>query len=260
MKTKFCIYTNDYKNSIALKTKLTKELVSLGYEISDNATNIIVIGGDGTFVHAFNKYSSRKVKMILINTGFVGFYALNNKLDVKELVKLFANSKNFVSPDVVVFENDNQKFVALNEITLAGVNTMSCDIAINGCHYQMYRGSGLCFSTKTGSTGYNKSLGGSILLTKEKIWEMTEISPIAHAKYLSIRNSIVLDKNKVITLKNLRSNGSLVLLNDGFEHQIDLNLPVKVYLSKPQAQISFCNDLNAYLNKLQKVFIIGDKK
>lgn len=88
---------------------------------------------------------------------------------------------------------------------------------------------------------------------------MTEISPIAHAKYLSIRNSIVLDKNKIIKLSNLRSNGSLVLLNDGFEHQIDLNLKAKVYLSKPQAQISFSNELKPYLDKLQKVFIIGDK-
>jgi len=260
MKNKFCIYTNDYKSSIQLKTKLTKELVSLGYEVSDDAANIIVIGGDGTFVHAFNKYSSRKVKMVLLNTGFVGFYSLNTKPTVKELIKVFSNNKNFTYPDVVVFENDNQKFLALNEITLAGANTMSTNISINDAHYQMFRGSGLCFSTKTGSTGYNKSLGGSILLTKEKIWEMTEISPIAHAKYLSIRNSIVLDKNKVVKLTNLRSNGSLVLLNDGFEHQIDLNLNAKVYLSKPQAQISFSNELKPYLDKLQKVFIIGDKK
>lgn len=169
MKTKFCIYTNDYKSSIQLKTKLTKELVSLGYEVSDDATNIIVIGGDGTFVHAFNKYASRKVKMVLLNTGFVGFYALNTKPTVKELIKIFSDSKNFTYPDVVVFENDNQKFFALNEITLAGANTMSANISINDAHYQMFRGSGLCFSTKTGSTGYNKSLGGSILLTKEKI-------------------------------------------------------------------------------------------
>lgn len=260
MSNKFYIYTNDSKKSKLAKAKLVKSLRSKGCTISDDATNVIVLGGDGTFVHAFNKFANKKVKMVLINTGLVGFYSIDLKLEAKAIIKYFNNESNFYSPEIVKCETSNKKFYAINEIVIQGVNTLSCDVYINNHFYEKFWGSGLCFATKTGSTGYNKSLGGSILLTRTNVWELTEISPLAHAKYLSIKNSLILDGRQEVEINNFRTNGNVNLANDGYEHTIAEKETFKLSIVKAKAKIGFYRDLKPYIHKLQKVFLIGDKK
>ncbi|MCQ2956952.1 MAG: hypothetical protein MJ233_03835 [Mycoplasmoidaceae bacterium] len=89
---------------------------------------------------------------------------------------------------------------------------------------------------------------------------MSEVSPLAHAKYLSIGNAVVLDGKHKVQLKNLKANGQLILMNDGYEHAIDTKTPFTLYLTTLEAKIGFYKELKPYLNKLQKVFIIGEKK
>lgn len=260
MSKKFFIYCNDSKKSQETKRKLSAALRKAGCTISSDAQNIIVLGGDGTFVHAYNTYAKKDVKMVLINTGLVGFYSIDLNLDPKAIIKYFDNDNNFYKPDVVACKVNNKTFYAINEILIEGINTISADIAINNHHYEWFWGSGLCFCTKTGSTGLNKSLKNAILLTKSKIWEMSEVSPLAHAKYLSIGNAVVLDGKQEVELSNLKANGQIVLMNDGYEHVVDTKSTFKLYLTNLKAKIGFYKELKPYLNKLQKVFIIGEKK
>ncbi|MCQ3915664.1 MAG: hypothetical protein MJ195_02900 [Mycoplasmoidaceae bacterium] len=89
---------------------------------------------------------------------------------------------------------------------------------------------------------------------------MSEVSPLAHAKYLSIGNAVVLDGNQTVELSNLKANGKMILMNDGYEHEVDTKLPFKLTLTTLKAKIGFYKELKPYLNKLQKVFIIGEKK
>ena len=260
MSKKFFIYCNESKKSQEAKRKLTASFRKAGCIMSPDAQNIVVLGGDGTFVHAYNTYAKKNVKMVLINTGLVGFYSIDLKPEAKAIIKYFDNDNNFYKPDVVACEVNNKTYYAINEILIEGINTISADIAINNNHYEWFWGSGLCFCTKTGSTGLNKSLKNAILLTKSKIWEMSEVSPLAHAKYLSIGNAVVLDENHKVTLTNLKANGQLVLMNDGYEHVVDSKSSFTLYLTMLNAKIGFYKELKPYLNKLQKVFIIGEKK
>ena len=260
MSKKFFIYCNNSDKSKQAKKKIVAALRKCGCSISSDAQNIIVLGGDGTFVHAYNKYAKKNVKMILINTGSVGFYSVDLKLDAKAIIKYFEKENNFYKPDVVACKTNNKTYYAINEILIQGINTISADIAINKSHYEWFRGSGLCFCTKTGSTGLNKSLKNAILLTKNKIWEMSEVSPLAHAKYLSVGNAIVLDNDHTVTLSNLKGNGQLILMNDGYEHILDSKTIFTLNLTTLNAKIGFYKNLKPYLNKLREVFIIGEKK
>ena len=55
-------------------------------------------------------------------------------------------------------------YIALNEFTLKGVdNTLVAQIDINDELFEMFRGDGIVVSTPSGSTAYNKSLGGAVI-------------------------------------------------------------------------------------------------
>lgn len=259
MDKKFYIYANDMEKSKALKALISQQLKKQGCSISNDAKNIIVLGGDGTFVHAYNRYAKKDVKIALINTGFVGFYSIDIEPTAKNIIEFFNNDKNFYIPDVVECKTGNKSFYALNEIVVVASNTVSMDCYINDRFYEKFWGSGLCFATKTGSTGYNKSLNGSILLTQNRLWQMTEMAPLAHAKYMSIRNSIVLDEKKTMTLKSLRTSGDLNLVADGIENKVKVTGPFKLGLTTLKAKIGFYKGLQSYLDKIQEVFI-GEKQ
>lgn len=136
MTKKFFIYCNDSKKSQDAKKKLASLLRKAGCTISADATNIIVLGGDGTFVHAYNTYCKKPVKMVLINTGLVGFYSIDLNLDAKAIIKYFDNDNNFYKPDVVACEASNKTYYAINEILIEGINTISADIFVNNNHYE----------------------------------------------------------------------------------------------------------------------------
>ncbi len=54
--------------------------------------------------------------------------------------------------------------MALNESTVKSVEgTFVIDVEIRGEHFERFRGDGLCISTPSGSTAYNKALGGAII-------------------------------------------------------------------------------------------------
>lgn len=136
MNKKFFIYCNDSKKSQEAKKKLATALRKAGCTISQDATNIVVLGGDGTFVHAYNTYCKKPVRMVLINTGLVGFYSIDLNLEAKAIIKYFDNDNNFYAPDVVACEVGGKTHYAINEILIEGMNTISADIAINGNHYE----------------------------------------------------------------------------------------------------------------------------
>ena len=56
-----------------------------------------------------------------------------------------------------------KSFRALNEASIRRADrTMVADVVINHVPFERFRGDGLTVSTPTGSTAYNKSLGGAV--------------------------------------------------------------------------------------------------
>src|SRR5699024_5556320 len=56
------------------------------------------------------------------------------------------------------------RFLALNEATIKTADgSVVFDVEIKGEHFETFRGDGLCISTPSGSTAYNKALGGGII-------------------------------------------------------------------------------------------------
>jgi len=151
--------------------KLREKLKKQHFIINDTNPDIVIsIGGDGMLLSAFHKYENQldKVRFVGVHTGHLGFYTDYRDFELDQLVtNLQLDSGAKVSYPVlnvkVTLENGEVKiFRALNEASIRRSDrTMVADIIINHVPFERFRGDGVTVSTPTGSTAYNKSLGGA---------------------------------------------------------------------------------------------------
>lgn len=91
--------------------------------------------------------------------------------------------------------------LALNEATVKRIEkTMVADVFINKIKFERFRGDGILVSTPTGSTAYNKSLGGAILHPSMEALQLTEISSLNNRVFRTLGSSAIIPKNERIEL------------------------------------------------------------
>ncbi|WP_127587355.1 NAD kinase [Paenibacillus koleovorans] len=197
-------------DEISSKTKdRVHELAAAhGMELDEQQPDIVVsVGGDGTMLHAFHMYSHRldDTAFVGIHTGHLGFYADWKPAEVDTLVSSMAAAK--AAPPLrtvkypivhieIVTERGTETHLALNEFTLKGGGaTLVAELHINDERFEMFRGDGICISTPSGSTGYNKSLNGAILHPSLEAIQIAEMASLNNRVYRSLGSSIVLPKH-----------------------------------------------------------------
>ncbi len=246
------------KDKSQVVNKINKLMTNNGFKKEiKNPKYVFVLGGDGTFIKTINKFYSKEVNLIHINTGNIGFYSKFNSKKLPSINQI-TNESNYINPDVLLAKAKNKYFNAINEIAIKSTNTISCDIYINNTFYESFRGSGLLVSTKTGSTGFCKSALGSIIFPTVDAYELVELFPTLHAKKNSISSPIVLGTKSKITIKNILSNYSNSLITDGIERTCLSNEDsLNIEIIKPKFKLLFTKNESEYIKKIQETFING---
>lgn len=155
--------------------------------ISDGETEcILVIGGDGTMLQAARVIAGKKIPMIGINKGTLGFLteieigALEESL-LQILEDDFEITERMMLKGEIYHGEDKiQESLALNDmvVTRSGISRIiECKIWVNGKVMNIYHGDGMIVATPTGSTGYNLSAGGPVVCPKADIVLLTPICP-----------------------------------------------------------------------------------
>lgn len=128
----------------------------------------IVLGGDGTIIHAAKKAAVYNKPVLGINAGRLGYLA-GLELDELEKLNCLINEKYKIDRRnmlEITVEGVEGKFYALNDVVILRSNgERIADFALN-CNGQSvaeYRADGIIASTPTGSTGYSLSAGGPII-------------------------------------------------------------------------------------------------
>ena len=171
-------------------------------DIAPSCSLIIVIGGDGTILHAARDIHPQAVPLLGINLGTKGFMA-NLEPDEYEYVLKAARGEYVLSRrmklDVSLYRGGVEicRDQALNDIVMHGYGDCIKVAALcNGNRITAFSGDGIILSTPTGSTGYPMSAGGPIV---EPNAENIIISPIC-AHMMSSR-SFVLGPENTITVE-----------------------------------------------------------
>lgn len=163
-------------------------------EIPEGTQCAIVLGGDGTIIRAATDLAPRNIAILGINLGTLGFLAeteRHNAFGAIEKVfedqcriearmmlsaSIYSREKSGGFPEAEpVFEG-----LALNDVvvTRSGFSRLICaEVYINGELLSEYRGDGVIISTPTGSTGYNLSAGGPIVMPGAELMLITPICP-----------------------------------------------------------------------------------
>jgi len=164
----------------------------------------IVLGGDGTMLHAIARLGGFNGPVAGINIGTLGFLTTCTDDDIPEFAAALAAGRVTTSPRTLLQATvhragrPTESFTALNEITLARGETgrlVSLRVAVDGEHLNDYRADGLIVATPTGSTAYSLSAGGPLIAPGAGVFVITPICP--HS--LSQR-SLVLGDDAVIRL------------------------------------------------------------
>lgn len=204
---KFYIHNRGDELSRRLSETFSQLAENRGLVWDEERPDIVVsIGGDGTLLQAFHKYVSQihHVAFVGVHTGHLGFYAdwMPNEIDqlIDGMTRSDLSDKYLVQYPLLEVEiqsdRGTEKLLALNEITLKGIETtLVAQLNINNEMFEMFRGDGICIATPSGSTAYNKALGGAILHPAIDAVQITEIASINNRIYRTLGSPIILPKH-----------------------------------------------------------------
>jgi len=143
----------------------------------------IVLGGDGTVLHAVDVLWDYDIPLVGINIGKMGFLTAAEMHESEYVIEKIFAGKYWVSERVPVActlgtEDSSEEFHALNEIVIGKLvreRLIHLSTYINGEFFMRYSGDGLIFSSATGSTAYSLSSGGPIVTPELKCFLLTPI-------------------------------------------------------------------------------------
>lgn len=165
------------------------------------------IGGDGTFLYTASVVGDRSIPILGINCGRLGFLADVQTSEVDYVLdQLVQNNYTIEQRQLLQVSCDQSGHVeypfALNEVAVLKQELSSMigiEACVNGELLNYYKADGLVVSTPTGSTAYNLSVGGPLMMPQTK---GLILSPIAtHA--LNVRPIVIPDDWKIdLTIKS----------------------------------------------------------
>jgi NAD+ kinase len=223
-----------------------------------DANFVLTLGGDGTLLDAVTHIGSREIPILGINTGRLGFLATVSPDKIQEsLQEVFAENytldqRTLVSIDarlngekLDIFNGVN---FGLNELGIMKTDTSSMIVVkayLDGEFLNAYWADGLIISTATGSTGYNLSVGGPLVIPTSDIFVIAPMSP----HNLNVRPLVVSTDSVLYFEIESRSNNCLISL-DARSKVIDSNVKISMEREKFKANIIKLSDTN-FLNTLR---------
>lgn len=142
------------------------------------------VGGDGTFLETLSIVRKRDIPVVGINTGRLGFlsYISHDTLE-DSLESIFSGRYDLEERlllEVTSTGNSVPEFnMALNEVRIYKVSAslVTIHVHVDNEFLSSYWADGLILSTPTGSTAYNLSVGGPIVVPESDTVVLSPIAP-----------------------------------------------------------------------------------
>lgn len=155
-------------------------------QLAGKADVLLILGGDGTILHAARLAAERSIPILGVNMGGLGFLTEVRLDDLyASLDRVFAN--DFVLDERLMLQIHVHRHgetvargIVLNDVVISKgtlARMIELKIAIQGQFVTNLRADGLIVGTPTGSTAYSLSAGGPIINPAVQSLILTPISP-----------------------------------------------------------------------------------
>src|SRR5258706_5083443 len=180
----------------------------------EDAQLTVAVGGDGTILRTLARLLGQNVPVIGVNFGRVGFLAsiAPERLEA-DLARVFAGEYRVVEQPTLEARLDGTTFAAVNDVVAASSTLgrmIELSWAIAGEELGVVSCDGMICSTPSGSTAYNLSNRGPVLVRGLDAMAITFIAP--HS--LDAR-PLVVARGAELTLRNATVDVDVAVLVDG---------------------------------------------
>ena len=174
-------------------------------KIPEETECVLVLGAAGTMIQAAMDLVHSKLPILGINMGTVGFLTEVEPQNLERALDLMLQDKYTIENRIMLRESSvtptgtssGKACYALNDVVLSkrgDCRLITIKVYINDELADIYRADGLIISTPTGSTGYNLSAGGPVMVPDT---EATVITPIC-AHSLNKRSLVVSAMDRIV--------------------------------------------------------------
>jgi NAD+ kinase len=248
----------------ALPADLMHNLIpfSTHNDLSKEVECLISIGGDGTILDSVTLVRDKKIPILGINFGRLGFLASISKDELTIAVDAIVNrtfvkdKRSLIHLDASVTLFPNEAF-ALNEFAIHKRDTspmLKIHTYLNGEFLNTFWADGLIVSTPTGSTGYNLGCGGPIVFPDSNSFVITPVAP----HNLNAR-PIVIPDNNIISFEIETRGEEFICALDARKEIVDKTIQLAVKKEEFDISLIRLNE-NSFLSTLRNKLTWGMDK
>ena len=206
----------------------------------------VVLGGDGTMLRALKSHLGTDVAVLGVNFGRVGFLTSIGADELEPgLLRAFAGEYEVVELPTLEAEVGGQRVTAVND-TVAGSSKIGRMIelgwSVGGEDLGVLACDGVIVSTPSGSTAYNLSNGGPVLVWGIDAMAVTFIAPHSlHARPL------VVPRSAPVVVENRTADVPVTVLADGHEvAQLDEGGTATITLGPERSRLATLRDVTFF--------------
>lgn len=148
----------------------------------DQSDIVLALGGDGTMLYTARLMKNIQTPILGINSGRLGFMAYTQKENLEQSLDYLLKGNYRIDKRYLLEAEDNKNNIyhALNEFLFAKKDSTSM-VNVSAEYDEMfinnYWADGLIVASPTGSTAYNLSSGGPIVMPNTDVMVLTPINP-----------------------------------------------------------------------------------
>lgn len=223
-----------------------KELIAAGATpyaedaFPEDGELLLVLGGDGTMLHAAETAVAHEIPLLGVNIGRLGYLASLEPAELDSLALLAEDTytvQERMLLDVFLKKACGEEIFlgcALNEVVVDGKGHLADLRLYEKQSYLDYRADGLIVATPTGSTAYSLSAGGPVL---EESMEAICVTPICPRSFFS--RSLLFSENASLSVVNMgtRSESVRILMDGCTDASMDVGDAIIVSRSQKRVRI-----------------------
>lgn len=196
-------------------------------DLTEEIDFVISLGGDGTLLDTVTLVKNKRIPVVGINFGRLGFLAGIGRDEMVTAVKALARRSYLIDRRTLIHLDSNIPLFndvpyALNEFAIHKRDTdpmIKIHTYLNGELLNTYWADGLILATPTGSTGYSLSCNGPVVFPESSSFVITPIAP----HNLNVR-SIIIPDSTIVSFEIESRSDNIICALDSRREIVDKNV------------------------------------